>query len=78
MVGTIGSSAVGSEGQIVPFLLIIPLGSIDFGSRAKIDAKACDAMARRLSFTLRGGASGWPKEYFKDVYAPLWGTPDAE
>ena len=70
VVGSISSSARGTEGKVVPILLVIPLGVIDYGSRAKVDAKACDAMARRLSFVLRGGASGWPE--FVDVFGPLW------
>ncbi len=40
------------------------------------EAKACDSMARRLSFTLRGAVSGWPEGYFQNVYAPLWKQPD--
>ena len=72
IVGTIISSAEGSKGAFVPVIVIVPVAYIPYGSRAKIEAKACDQMARRLSVTLRGAISGWPNEYFKDVYEPLW------
>jgi len=73
VVGTITSGAEGSKGSIVPIIVIIPIAYIPYGSRVRIEAKACDSMARRLSFMLRGGVStGWPEEYFQDAYEPMW------
>ena len=72
VVGTIASTAEGDQGAFVPVVVIIPVAYIPYGSRARIEAKACDQMARRLSITLRGAVSGWPEGYFKHVYSPLW------
>jgi hypothetical protein len=70
VVGTIMAEAEGSTGAIVPVIVIIPVAYVPYGSRARIQSNACSSMARRLTFTLRGGVSGWPEEYFQDVYAP--------
>jgi len=69
---TIGSTVKGSKGAYVPVFVIVPVGYIPFGSVDKIQNRACGAMARRLSFALRGGVSGWPEGFFEDVYAPRW------
>ena len=69
---TIGSTVKGSKGAIIPVFVIVPVGYIPFGSVDKIQNRACGAMARRLSFALRGGVSGWPEGFFEDVYAPRW------
>ena len=69
---TIGSTVKGSKGAVVPIFVIVPVGYIPYGSVDKIQNRACGAMARRLSFALRGGVSGWPEGFFEDVYAPRW------
>jgi len=68
----IGSTAKGSKGAVVPIFVILPVGYFPYGSEDKIQNRACRVMARRLSFALRGGVSGWPEGFFEDVYAPRW------
>ena len=69
---TISSTVNGSKGAVVPIFVIVPVGYIPFGSVDKIQNSACRPMARRLSFALRGGVSGWPEGFFEDAFAPRW------
>ncbi len=76
LLGTLTSSDSDSKGGMVGFLLIVPIMYIpNPGSISGIQNNACDAIARRVSFMLRGGVStGWPDEYFNSVHEPLWAT----
>jgi hypothetical protein len=73
VIGTIASGAKGSKGVIVPVIAFVPVAVFPWGSRARVETKACDSMARRLSFVLRGGVStDWPDKHFQDEYSPIW------
>ena len=76
VLGTLASSDTGSKGGMVGFLLIVPIMYIpNPASISSIQNNACDAIARRMSFMLRGGVStGWPAEYFNWIHDPLWAT----
>ena len=76
VLGTLASSDTGSKGGMVGFFLIVPIMYIpNPASISAIQNNACDAIARRMSFMLRGGVStGWPAEYFNWIHEPLWAT----
>ena len=69
---TIASSAKGAKGLVVPMILFIPVAVIPYGSKKRIENRACDAMARRLTLGLKGGVSGWPEGFFVDPIEPNW------
>ena len=76
VLGTLASSDTGTKGGMVGFFLIVPIMYIpNPASISSIQNNACDAIARRMSFMLRGGVStGWPAEYFNWIHEPLWAT----
>jgi hypothetical protein len=75
---SIGSSARGTKGVFVGMILFIPVAAIPYGSKGRIENRACDAMARRLTLGLKGGISGWPDGFFVDPIEASWDYDEIE
>jgi hypothetical protein len=72
-IGRISSKETGGKGGTMVAIVIVPVLYIPHGSISGIQANACDAVARQMSFMLRGGISlDWPDEAFHSEYLPLW------
>lgn len=55
------------------FLLWLPVMYLPVSGIGDLEKNACDEVARRLSFMLRGGiSSGWPEEHFRPITSRLW------
>ena len=76
LLGTITATDSDSKGGTMQFVLFVPLIYIpNPGSISGIQKNACDSIARRVSFMLRGGVStGWPDDFFNSMHEPLWAT----
>ena len=74
VVGTIRADHFGKKGKSYGLFGLMPY-YIPFGSISDFQSTACGEMARRASFIFRGGVStGWPDEYFRSVYEPIWSS----
>jgi hypothetical protein len=72
-IGRISSRETGGKGGTFGAIVIVPIFYIPHGSISGIQAKACDAVARQMSFMLRGGVSlNWPDDAFQSRYDLLW------
>jgi hypothetical protein len=75
---SIASSAQGEKGVVVPMILFVPVAAIPYGSKRRIENRACDALARRLTLGLKGGVSGWPDGFFVDPTEASWDYAEIE
>ncbi len=74
VVGTIRAGQFRKKGKSYGLFGLMPY-YIPFGSISDFQSTACEEMARRASFIFRGGIStGWPDEYFRSVYEPIWSS----